>query len=151
MWTQQNKEFVKELVISNHKEYPYYVAHTCTYWGNGSTYGRPTIKIYFSKEPIVATNLYNYSLSGDCKLYSINANNANQNSNEARMSVTNYTAGTVKIDDYEFIYTNAQSSATTIQPDITASYDVTQHHFDGVSLVLLAVILGCIVIKIMKG
>lgn len=151
MWSQTNKEYVEELVNSNHQEYPYYVAHTCTYWGNGTTYGRPTIKIYFSKEPIVQKDLYTYTLSGDCLFYSINANNANQNSNEARMSVVNYTARTVKIDDYEFVYTNAECQTGVIQPDITANLNVSQSHFDGVSLILLAILLGCVVAKIIKG
>lgn len=151
MWSQTNKEFVEELVITNHNEYPYYVAHTCTYWGTGSTYGRPSFKVYFSKEPIKVVNEYTYTLSGESVCYTVNANNANQNSNEQRFNVSKQNAGTVKIDNYEFVYANAVASSGTLVPDVTATYNVKQSHFDGASLVVIMVLLGTMIWKLMKG
>ena len=57
MWTDVSTNYVKDLVLSNHNEYPYYMAQTVTTVGSsGTNYNAVTIKVYFSKEHIKATN-----------------------------------------------------------------------------------------------
>lgn len=149
MWSDSNRDYVEQLVQTMHKEYPYYVAHTCTYWGISNSAAYPSFKVYFSKEPIQATGLYTYELPAGSVVYNIRAGNANSNYNDERVTI--YSAsGNLSIEDYEFIYTNAESEAITLQPDILATSDVTQSHFDGVSLILLAVLIGTVVARLIK-
>ncbi len=83
-------------------------------------------------------------------VYSVVGSNANSNYHSARVTAT-VTSGKLNINDYEFVYTNAESSTATIQPDILADTAVTQSHFDGVSLVLLIVVLASVVVKLIRG
>lgn len=150
MWSDSNRDYVSALVKSNRGEYPYYLAHTCTYWGISNTGAYPTFKVYFSKEPITASSLYNYVLPSDTLVYSVIGGNANSNYHSTRVTAT-VTSGKLNINDYEFVYTNAESTTATIQPDILADTAVTQSHFDGVSLVLLIVVLASVVVKLIRG
>lgn len=150
MWSDSYRDYVASMVKSNRGEYPYYIAHTCTYWNVSSSSSLPAFKIYFSKEPITASSLYNYVLPSDTLVYSVVGGNANNNYHNARVTAT-VTSGNLKIDDFEFVYTNAESTIATIQPDILADINVTQSHFDGVSLVLLIVVLASVVVKLIRG
>lgn len=149
MWSEVNNKYVEQLVISNRGEYPYYVAHTCTYWGVSSTANRPSFKVYFSKEPITANGLYSYVFTDTYVCYSVISSNANINYNDNRVSTSTGT-GTVIIDDYEFVYSNAEYSGETIQPDITATNGVQQSHFDAVGLILLTVLLATVVTRLIR-
>lgn len=149
MWNDSYRDYVKQLVLSNRNEYPYYIAHTCTYWGINNSGSYPTFKVYFSKEPFTASGLYSYVCPSDTVVYSVVGGSANTNYHNARVSTSSYN-GTLKIDEYEFVYTNAEFTGSTIQPDILASADISQSHFDGVSLILLAVLLASVVAKLIK-
>lgn len=149
MWSDSYKEYVKSLVESNRGEYPYYVAHTCTYWSYDSSADMPSFKVYFSKDPITATDIYTYILSDNSMVYSVIGSNASRNYSDQRVTTSSY-SGTLVINDYEFIYSNAEYSTRSIQPDILATTNVTQSHFDGVSLIILAVLLGTIVSRLVR-
>lgn len=149
MWSDSYKEYVKSLVESNRGEYPYYVAHTCTYWGVSNSSSLPSFKVYFSKDPITATDIYTYVLSDNSMVYSVVGGNATSNYHNQRVTTSSY-SGTLVINDYEFIYSNAEYSTRSIQPDILATTNVTQSHFDGVSLIILAVLLGTIVSRLVR-
>lgn len=149
MWSDSYKEYVKSLVESNRGEYPYYVAHTCTYWGYDSFADMPSFKVYFSKDPITATDIYTYILSDNSMVYSVIGSNASRNYSDQRVTTSSY-SGTLVINDYEFIYSNAEYITRSIQPDILATTNVTQSHFDGVSLIILAVLLGTIVARLVR-
>lgn len=149
MWSDSYRDYVKQLVITNRDEYPYYIAHTCTYWGISNSSSYPSFKVYLSKEPISASGLYNYVLPDDTLVYSIVGSNANSNHYNDRVTTT-VTKGNLAIDEFEFVYSNAEYSTSTVQPDILASTDVSQSHFDGVGLVILIVLLASIVFKLMR-
>lgn len=149
MWSDSNRDYVKQLVESNRKEYPYYVAHTCTYWDVTNSSALPAFKVYFSKEPITASSQYNYKISADSLCYSVVSSNANRNYHDQRVTVSTF-GGNLTINDYEFVYSNAEYSAVTIQPDILSTTEVTQSHFDGVSLIIICILLGTIVARLMK-
>lgn len=117
MWNSANESYLKYLVETNRKEYPYYVAHTCTYWNITNSSALPTFKVYFSKEPITAGSLYDYKIPNDSLCYSVVAGNANNNYHNARLTAVAY-SGNLSIDEYEFIYSNAEYSSVTVQPDI---------------------------------
>lgn len=149
MWSDSYRDYVKQLVITNRDEYPYYIAHTCTYWGISNSYSYPSFKVYLSKKPITANGLYNYVLPSDTLVYSVIGGNANGNYHSDRVTTT-VTKGNLAIDEYEFVYSNAEYTTATVQPDILASTDVSQSHFDGVSLVILIVLLASIVFKFIR-
>lgn len=150
MWSEVNKEYVKELILSNRSEYPYYIATTCTYWGSYNDYNRPSFKVYFSKEPITANGFYNFVFKDTALVYSVISNNGSVNSNNARVQISKIN-GSIMIDEFEFVYTNAEFKTESIQPDILSTNLVTQSHFDGVSLILITILLGMIVVKLVKG
>lgn len=149
MWNDSYRDYVKTLIESNRGEYPYYVAHTCTYWGYDNTSEMPSFKVYFSKEPIIATDLYTYVLPSDSMVYSVVGGNANRTYNNQRVTTSSY-SGNLTINEYEFIYSNAEYSTNTIQPDILATTSVSQSHFDGVSLILLVLLLGAVVVRLFR-
>lgn len=149
MWSAINSEYVKQLVLSNQDEYPYYMAHTVTNLGTGSNSNTVTFKVYFSKEPITASGLYNYVLPSDSVLYSVCANTASSNYYNARVS-TSAAGGNVAVNSYEFIYTNAEFSGNSIQPDITATAAVTQSHFDGFGVLLACILLSTVFYRLIR-
>lgn len=149
MWSDSNRDYVKQLIMSNRKEYPYYVAHTCTYWDVSNSSALPAFKVYFSKEPITAGSLYNYKIPANSLCYSVVSGNANRNYHDNRVTVNTF-GGNLTVNDYEFIYSNAEYSAVTIQPDILATNNVESSHFDAVSLIIICILLGTIVVRLIK-
>lgn len=149
MWNDSNRDYLKQLILTNRKEYPYYVAHTCTYWDVSNSNALPAFKVYFSKEPITASSLYNYKISANSLCYSVVASNANKNYHNMRLTAAPY-SGNLTINDYEFIYTNAEYSAVTVQPDILATNTVESSHFDAVSLIIICILLGTVVARLMR-
>lgn len=150
MWSDSNRDYVNQLVESNREEYPYYIAHTCTYWNITNSAALPTFKVYFSKDPITATDIYNYTLSENSMVYNVIAGNASNNYHSQRVTTSSF-SGNLKIDNYEFVYSNAEYSTRTIQPDITSTNTITRAEYQGVNLILIAILLGIIVYKLIRG
>ena len=150
MWSEINNEYVKQLVLSNRNEYPYYLAQTVTSIESGSNYNSPTIKVYFSKEPITCNNAYSYTLPAKSICYSIVGGNGSRYSKDARTTITNI-SGRVNIAEYEFVYTNAEFTTYTIHPDITATNTVTQSHFQAGIALIIILLLATFTIRIFKG
>lgn len=150
MWSDAYRDYVKVMVESAHDEYPYYMAHTCTYFGSGSSYNQPSFKIYLSKEPIVANGLYTYVLPADTLVYSVIGGNASSNYRAERVNVTTV-GGIVSVDDYEFVYTNAEFETASIQPDILATSALSDSTFVAVGLILIVVLLATAVGRIIRG
>ncbi len=149
MWSDSYRDYVKALVESNRSEYPYYVAHTCTYIGSGSSYNNPSFKVYLSKEPITASGLYTYVLPDDTIVYSVIGSNANSNYHSNRVS-TSTVRGSLNIDKYEFIYSNAEYQTAAIQPNLTVSNNVSAVDFQAVSLILIVLLLASATVKLFK-
>lgn len=149
MWSDSNRDYVKSLIETNRAVYPYYITHTCTYWGISNSSSLPSFKVYFSKEPIRSSGLYTYVLPSDTVVYSVIGGNANGNYHNSRVSVSKI-SGSLTVDSYEFVYTNAETAAETVQPDLLASSTVKQSHFDGVSLIILVVLLSSIFVKLIR-
>ena len=151
MWSDINTNYVKDLVLSNRNEYPYYMAQTVTTVGtSGSNYNAVTIKVYFSKEPITSTNGYTYKLPAGSICYSIIGANGSNYSQNQRVTVSNV-SGNITVAQYEFIYTNADMQTYTMHPDVTATNAVTQSHFDGASILILILLLANFTIRIFKS
>lgn len=151
MWNASYESYVKQLVLSNKNEYPYYIAHTCTYWNTTNSSALPAFKVYFSKEPISATGEYTYVFKGDTVCYSVVGGNATNNYHNERVQISNVNNNNLYINDYEFIYTNAEFSSYSVHPDVMATSNVTSSHFDGVSLILIVILLVAQLVRFLRG
>lgn len=97
--------------------YLYYVAHQNQLSGVTNDYD---VIIYFSKDEIVATDMYTYTVPKDSFKYSLRTGNASSNYTSQRISISkvnNQTA--ISIAAYQHISTNATfSTQGYIQPDL---------------------------------
>lgn len=151
MLNRDNYEYAKQLVESNYKQYPYYICVTNTNISDSYDYQSPAFKIYFSRKPITANGRYTFSFQDNALCYSVISNNASKQYHSERVSVTQYNSNTLSVNNYEFCYSNAEFKTNSIQPDLLATSSVTEGHFDGVSLILLVILLGSVVVKLIRG
>lgn len=150
MWSEVNKDYVVDLIKTHEKEYPYYVAFTNTNVDGGYNTQVPSFYVYLSKEPIKHVDLYSFEIS-DSIVYEVYSSNASITHQQQRVNIFTF-SGTLYIDVYEFIYTNAESESYTIQPDVLLTNDyVTQNHFDAVSIIMLIVVFGSVFYKLIRG
>lgn len=139
MWNTATENYVKQLVLTMKKEYPYYVAHTISNVSSGNDV--VTTRVYFSSAPIEAKGLYSYFLPVNSIRYDlITSNYSDRYTNGARISTSSFN-GTLTLNQYEFVYTNAEFTGSTIQPDLTAERGLTNETFQGFSFVLVGAML----------
>jgi hypothetical protein len=150
MLSRDNLEYARQLVEANRDDYPYYVIVTNTNISDNYDYQSPSFKVYLSKSKINANGRYTFTIPNNSYCYSVISSNASRQYHSERVSVSNY-SGILSVPTYEFCYTNAEFSGNTVQPDVLADNNVTQSHFDGVSLIMLAVLLSSVVFKIVRG
>lgn len=137
MWNAQTSEYVKDLVLTMKKEYPYYVAYTVS---NTTGNDAITTYVYFSKSKITANGLHSYVIPVQSICYSLRTGNySDRYDNYPRIETKTY-SGTININPYEFIYTNAVSLSGTLQPDVTAERGLTNETFQAFSLILVGVL-----------
>lgn len=100
--------------------YKFYVAYTNSQY-SGYYNSEPDLYVVFSKDPIQATGGYMYSVGIGSVQYAIRSGNYSSSSsanNTDRITVQNY-SGTLRIDVYEHIYTNAEyTEGSVVMPDI---------------------------------
>lgn len=147
MFSEVQRAFIKQFVDTYRKEYPYYLAYSRTYFG--ASYDTPDLYIYLSKEPITASNLYSYSFTGDCIGFSVITRTAS-NSYYAKRIDTVTVPNFKTVDNYEFVYTNAEFTGYQMQPDINATREVTTDVYQGVSIALLIVLLSVVFYRLIR-
>lgn len=119
--------------------YSYYVAYTNTYTDSFYRY-EPDLYIIFSKQKITANSAYTYSVPQGAVMYIIRTSNYSSNNNAVntdRLTSQSY-GGTFTVDAYEHIYSNAEYSGTTIQPDILSKGVKQNEILNAQSIVVLA-------------
>lgn len=102
--------------------YKYYVAYTHTNTDNSwNTSTDPDLYIVFSKEKITAQSGYKYTVPENSVQYICRSSNYSTSTNSVntdRIIKQNY-SGTLNINVYEHIYTNAQfGESLVVMPDI---------------------------------
>ena len=119
--------------------YKYYVAYSNTDTSNSFYYRRqPDLYFIFSKEKITASSSYSYSVPAGSILYICRSNDYSSSSyadNSARIKSENY-SGNLSIDVYEHIFTNAEFSSQTIQPDILKGEQSSNVYLQGIGIIL---------------
>lgn len=136
--------------------YKYYVAYTHTQINSGYyTQTEPDLYIVFSKDVITGTTGYTYLLDGEALLYTIRTGGYTTSQygvNTDRVSVSNYSSGTVSIDLYEHIYTNAKTEGVSIQPDIRyLNGGENLEKTNGVGLAVMLALLVAVAFTMFRG
>lgn len=119
--------------------YTYYVAYTNTSNDDFNRY-QPDLYLVFSKDKITANSAYTYTAPQGSILYILRTNNYSSSShavNTSRVTSQPY-GGTFTVDEYEHIYSNADYSGTTIQPDILSKGVKQNEILNAQSIVVLA-------------
>ena len=119
MFSDSQQGYVASLVASMRDEYPYYIAYSDFRYGS---YENASIYVIFSKEKIISRGLYSYEVPSGVKYALITNNYSSYNNNTARTLVTSFNGGVITVPVYEFIYTNAEFSGSSVQPDINKLY-----------------------------
>jgi len=115
MFTAVETEYLRCLVMTMSKEYPYYLAYTVTDETGNNT---ADAYIYFSKTKITGNGLYSYSVPSGSLRYRLDSNGYSSTTNTAARVQVTTASGAVTVHSYEFVYTNASFAGTSIQPDI---------------------------------
>ena len=119
--------------------YLYYVAYTSTYTDSYYRY-EPDLYLVFSQEKITATTAYSYTVPKGSIMYIVRTVNYSSNNNAvntARVTSQSY-SGTFTVDAYEHLYSNAEFSGSTIQPDILSKGVKQNEILNAQSIVVLA-------------
>lgn len=113
MFSAQELEWIEALIETmREKGYKYYVAHTVTESDNDTD-----AVVVFSQEPILGNGLYNFTVSEGVR-YTLNSSGySSYQGGGARTTVDTY-SGSLNVNNTEFVYTNAEYSGSTLQPDI---------------------------------
>lgn len=146
MFSTTQQEVIDSLVPTYlAKGYKSYVCYTLTNInsGYGST-AQPDLCFVFSKGEITANSGYSYSVpSGSVmlKYRTVNYSSGNYAVNTDRIVQTLY-SGSLNIDVYEHIYTNAAfSESSVIQPDITIKESVNNGYLQANFYIIAAFLL----------
>lgn len=142
MFSTNQIEYVRTLLPTYAKQgYKYYIAYTNN--DNSNYYStNPDLYVIFSKDEIRATDGYNYELNPETSvIISIRTGNYSSSSsadNSERVVVNQYVNETLFIDEWEHIYTNAEFTGHTLQPDYNLiSGGETNVRLEAITFVLL--------------
>ena len=119
MFSDAQQGYIAALVANMRDEYPYYIAYSDFRYGN---YETASIYVIFSKEKITSRGLYSYEVPAGVKYSLIINNYSSYNTNSARTVVNSFSGGVVSVPVYEFVYTNADFTSSSVQPDINKLY-----------------------------
>ena len=142
MFSTNQTEYVKTLLPTYAEQgYKYYIAYTNN--DNTNYYStNPDLYIIFSQDKITASDGYNYELNPETSvIISIRTGNYSSSSsadNSERVVVNQYVNETLFIDEWEHIYTNAEFTGHTLQPDYNLiSGGETNVRLEAITFVLL--------------
>ena len=122
MFSTVQKDVLSSLIPVMRKQgYNYYIAYTNTNT-DGSWNSSAVVDLYvvFSSEEITANDMYTYLVPSGAVRYAIRTANYSTSSSAVNTDryVTSDYSGTLTVDVYEHIYTNAEFSTSSVQPDI---------------------------------
>lgn len=155
MFSTNQIEYVKTLIPTYAADgYKYYVAYTNN--DNTNYYStNPDLYIVFSKDVITAIDGYNYSVNPEeTVIISIRTGNYSSSSsanNDERVVVNQHVNDTFFVDEFEHIYTNAEFTGNTLQPDYNLiSGGETNVRLEAITFVLLVSLLITVFSKLFR-
>ena len=122
MFTAAQQDIINSLVPTMfQKGYKNYVVYSNSHYKEGdfTTY-QPDLYFIFSKDKISASSAYSYNVAADSVSYAcrtVNYSSSSHANNTDRITAKPF-SGVLNIEPYEHIYSNAEYSGHTIQPDI---------------------------------
>lgn len=122
MFSTAQQAYIDALLPTYAKDgYKYYVVYSNNMVNSGYFSSTdPDLYAVFSKEAISAKNAYTYDVGDSSILVTIRSSNYSSSSsanNSDRVVVTDYNAQLLQVPVYEHIYTNAEFTGHTLQPD----------------------------------
>lgn len=146
MFTQTELDWVKALVETMRgKGYKYYVAQTVTENNNDID-----VIVVFSKKSIGGDGLYRYTISEGVR-YSLDSNGFSSYSGGGVRTTVDSFSGVLDISNTEFVYTNAEFSGSTIQPDLrTTGGGVTGESIQTGVFLLTLVLLVTVLFRVFR-
>lgn len=122
MFSTAQKDVLTSLIpVMRRQGYKYYIAYTNTNTNTGWT-SSAVVDLYvvFSSDEIVAKDMYSYSIPSGSVRYAIRTANYSTGNGAVNTDryVTSTYSGTLTVQEYEHIYTNAEFSTSTVQPNI---------------------------------
>lgn len=138
MFSTAQMDLMRPLVADMRDEgYLYYLAYQNYSSSNSNTYD---IYMIFSKDQIIAADMYIYNIPSDSIKYSIRSGNSYTNNLTPRIVVDElHEASIVVVDDYLHISTNAEFLTSVVQPDLFL--EVKQYETQGSLLFIVCVFL----------
>ena len=150
MISEVQREYVKQLLLANHRSYPYYIVYSNNNVNGSYSNDDWDLFVIMSPSKITADTLYHYTIPNNSVMYGIRSSNASYNYHSERLS--SFSApNNLTVNNYQFVYSNAEYSCITCQPDILATNYVTQSHFDGFGVALTIILLSVVFFKIVRG
>lgn len=145
MFSDAQQRYIDALLPTYAKEgYKYYVIYTNSVASGGFyTSTEPDLYAVFSKTPISAQDAYTYGVGESSILVTIRSYNYSSSSsanNSDRVVVTDFSSRSLEIPGFEHVYTNAEFTGHTLQPDYyLASGGETNVQIEAISFILLIV------------
>lgn len=150
MFSEIQRNYIQQLVLANKDKYPYYLAYTNSNISQGSNYDTVNFYVVISDEPITASSQYVYEISGNSKRFAVKSGSASYSYHTERVQLL-AAPSEVSINNYEFVYTNANFSGASLQPDLLVTNGLQQSHFDGFSIAILIIIVSVLFYKMIRG
>ncbi len=153
MFSTTQNLFLKDFIPSILKDdYSYYIAYTNTTTSSGwNTTTECDLIVIISTEPIVGVDGYNFTFSGECKLFQIRTSNYSSSSssnNSERIISSDFNSANLSVDIYEFVYTNAEFSSLTLQPDIDIGERVSNAYMQANNIIIAVFLLSYLILYI---
>lgn len=146
MFSTAQQAYIDALLPTYAKDgYKYYVVYSDNVANSGYySSANPDLYAVFSKETISAQDAYTYDVGDSSILLTIRSSNyssSNTANNTDRIVVSDYAAKTLEIPEYEHIYTNAEFTGHTLQPDyyLTTGGE-TNVQIEALTIAVLAVV-----------
>lgn len=149
MITDSVLDYCKNIIATNRKEYPYYVVASNTNI-NSYSYTEPVVYIYLAKDEIKSNGTFAYVLPAGSKRLGIVSNNASERYNGQRVTTTSY-SGSLTINEYEWVYTNAKTGTVVAVPDLVDTFPATNTCFTAIGIIISILLVTNLVIRLVRS
>lgn len=153
MFSEIQRNYIEQMVKTNYKDYPYYIAYTNTNISNQVIQDNYNFILILSKDKITANSKYSYTFENynNTICLSVRSGGASYNYHNERVVNTPLSSNNLNINNYEFVYTNAVFETVSLQPNIIQTNELTENTFNGVMVALFIVILSITFFRFLGG
>lgn len=142
-------DYCKNIIATNRKEYPYYVVASNTNF-NSYSYTEPVVYIYLAKDEIKSNGSFSYVLPAGSRRLGVVSNNATERYNGQRVTNSAY-AGALTVNEYEWVYTNADTGTITAVPDLVDTFPATNTCFTAIGIIISILLVTNLVIRLVRS